>query len=216
MRILLYLAIFLLAYGRGTPDVVGRQLTTSSGESKIETIVFLRHGEKPPHGLGQLTCQGLNRALALPEVLLSKFGKPDYIFAPNPAQKVTEGGLNEYDYIRPLATIEPTAIRLSMPVNTNFGFKEIHALQEELTREKYENALIFVAWEHYELEKMLKNLVQEFAGDPAQVPHWPETDYDSIYVLRINNDITPRAATLTHVHEGLDNPSRDCPEAKPQ
>jgi len=34
-----------------------------------ETIVFFRHGEKPSAGLGQLTCQGLNRALALPDVL---------------------------------------------------------------------------------------------------------------------------------------------------
>lgn len=25
-----------------------------------ETVVFIRHGEKPPLGLGQLTCQGLN------------------------------------------------------------------------------------------------------------------------------------------------------------
>ena len=30
-----------------------------------QTIVFLRHGEKPASGLGQLTCQGLNRSLAL-------------------------------------------------------------------------------------------------------------------------------------------------------
>ena len=26
-----------------------------------KTIVFFRHGEKPSGGLGQLTCQGLNR-----------------------------------------------------------------------------------------------------------------------------------------------------------
>ena len=50
-----------------------------------ETIVFFRHGEKPAGGLGQLTCQGLNRALALPGVLLDKFGTPDYLYAPNPA-----------------------------------------------------------------------------------------------------------------------------------
>jgi hypothetical protein len=30
-----------------------------------ETIVFVRHGEKPQDGFGQLNCQGLNRALAL-------------------------------------------------------------------------------------------------------------------------------------------------------
>jgi hypothetical protein len=29
----------------------------------------VRHGEKPPHGLGQLDCRGLNRALALPALI---------------------------------------------------------------------------------------------------------------------------------------------------
>ena len=44
--------------------------------------MFIRHGEKPANDDGQLTCQGLNRALALPAVLTAKFGKPDFIFAP--------------------------------------------------------------------------------------------------------------------------------------
>jgi hypothetical protein len=29
----------------------------------LKTIVFVRHGEKPQGGFGQLNCQGLNRAL---------------------------------------------------------------------------------------------------------------------------------------------------------
>jgi hypothetical protein len=49
-----------------------------------ETIVFVRHGEKPEGGLGQLSCQGLNRALALPSVIADSFGRPEAIFAPNP------------------------------------------------------------------------------------------------------------------------------------
>jgi len=40
----------------------------------VETIVFVRHGEKPANDLGQLTFQGLNRALALPDVLIKKYG----------------------------------------------------------------------------------------------------------------------------------------------
>ena len=51
-----------------------------------ETIVLIRHGEKPVEGLGQLNCQGLNRALALPFVIEKLFGKPDAVFAPDPAQ----------------------------------------------------------------------------------------------------------------------------------
>lgn len=53
-------------------------------QGKVETIVCIRHGEKPLLGLGQLTPRGLNRGLALPEVLLTKFGKPSFIFAPDP------------------------------------------------------------------------------------------------------------------------------------
>src|SRR4029079_15401370 len=42
-------------------------LTAASARAD-ETIVFLRHGEKPAAGLGQLTLQGLNRALEVPLV----------------------------------------------------------------------------------------------------------------------------------------------------
>ena len=36
-------------------------------EPAKQTIVVVRHGEKPPEGLGQLTCQGLQRSLRLRE-----------------------------------------------------------------------------------------------------------------------------------------------------
>lgn len=85
--------------------------TGTSGQI-VETIVCIRHGEKSPDGLGQLTCRGLNRALALPKVLLGKFGSPQFVFAPNPTQKVdAKSEKAGYYYVRPLATIEPTAIR---------------------------------------------------------------------------------------------------------
>ena len=47
---------------------------TTPAEPKIETLVFVRHGEKPDDDEGQLTVQGFNRALALPDVLIGKFG----------------------------------------------------------------------------------------------------------------------------------------------
>jgi hypothetical protein len=98
---------------------VDRQSNSAAASTQtVETIVSIRHGEKPPGGLGQLTCRGLNRALALPTVLLAKYGSPQFVFAPNPTQKVDGKGHNEYFYVRPLATIEPTAIRCGLPVNT--------------------------------------------------------------------------------------------------
>jgi hypothetical protein len=66
-------------------------LTSSAVAARAqETIVFMRHAEKPPEGLGQLTCQGLNRAIALTDVLTAKFGKPDFIYAPNPSVKIND------------------------------------------------------------------------------------------------------------------------------
>ncbi len=85
-----------------------------------QTIVLLRHGEKPALGLGQLNCQGLNRALAIPAVIAKQFGKPDSIFAPDPAQAISENGQSYY--VRPLATIEPTAIAFGLPVDTSIGY----------------------------------------------------------------------------------------------
>jgi len=79
-----------------------------------ETIVFVRHGEKPAAGLGQLDCRGLNRSLELPAVINAMFGKPKAILAPDPAKQKEDGGVL-YDYVRPLATIEPTAIAFGMP-----------------------------------------------------------------------------------------------------
>src|SRR6266852_9558725 len=87
MRILCYASILLLIRGSLILDAAGQ----NPSPTNVETIVFLRHGEKPPGGLGQLTCEGLNRALALPPILISKFGRAEYVFAPDPEGKVSEG-----------------------------------------------------------------------------------------------------------------------------
>src|SRR5436190_20102980 len=93
-----------------------------------ETIVSFRHGEKPSGGYGQLTCQGFNRALALPTVLLANYGRPAYLYAPNPAVKVSDPAGSFY-YVRPLATIEPTAVKLGMSINTRYAFNDRAGLE---------------------------------------------------------------------------------------
>lgn len=168
-----------------------------------ETIVIVRHGEKPANGLGQLRCQGLNRALALPGILTSKFGKPDFIFAPNPSVQIHDRNSPLYSYVRPLATIEPTAIQLGMPVNAQIGFDQIHLLQTELTKRKYDHALIFVAWEHGYQYTFAKNLLKDYGGDPSVVPSWSDDDYDTIFVIRLSHNGAKTSASFTVDHEGL-------------
>lgn len=179
-----------------------------------ETIVAIRHGEKPPGGLGQLSCMGLNRALALPKVLIAKFGRPTAIYAPNPADKVNDWSMYGYSYVRPLMTIEPTAIQLGLPVHAQIGFMKIDRLQEALTAERYEDAVVFVAWEHAMLNRFAKQMLRTYGEDASAVPDWPNTDFDRIYVFTIARSGSKPRLTFKVDHEGLDGTLSDvCPGA---
>lgn len=171
------------------------------------TIVIVRHGEKPAQGLGQLSCQGLNRSLALAPVLLSRYGVPVAIYAPNPAVKKIDKGI-PYAYIRPLATIEPLAIRVGLPVNVDWGMADVTPLAEALLA-RAEGTQI-VAWEHHLAEKLAKHLLAELDGNPAEVPDWGDADFDSIYVVRVAGQDKDRHATFTHENEGLNGLSANC------
>lgn len=178
----------------------------------VETIVMVRHGEKPAAGLGQLSCEGLNRALALPRVIESKYGKPDFIFAPDPARQKNDSG-TKYDYVRPLATIEPTAIYFGLPVNASIGFSRTDNLHAALLSPQYKSSLVVVAWEHKIIEALARKIVSDAGGDAASVPHWANTDYDSIYVLRITQNEDKVKAAFSVEHEGLDHRAATCPGA---
>jgi hypothetical protein len=182
-------------------------------DTTTETIIFLRHGEKPTAEYGQLNCQGLNRALALPKVLIENYGRADFIFAPDPAKKISKNGV-DYSYTRALATIEPTAIELGLPVETKFGYKEVDLLEKELLAPRYERSLLFIAWEHLKLQQLVKSLVAALGNDPAVVPPWSNDDFDSIYVVRIWTVGSKRSITFQHDYEHLDGLSTDCPDWK--
>jgi hypothetical protein len=181
-----------------------------AGEPAVETLVCIRHGEKPAHGLGQLDCKGLNRALALPKVLLGKYGTPQFVFAPNPTQKVD--GKMGYYYVRPLVTIEPTAIRCGLPINTEFGFREIKGLEDELAKEPYKHATVFVAWEHGLLDQFAREMMTRYGANPNKIPAWPSKDFDSIFVFKIKRSDGKAKIEFTLDHENLNDVSDDCPD----
>lgn len=174
-----------------------------------ETIVFLRHGEKPSAGLGQLTCQGLNRALALPSVLIGKFGKPAFVYAPNPNVKINDSAGSFY-YVRPLVTIEPTAIQAAISVNTSAGYTDIASLQSLLIRSTKANATIFVAWEHAYLVKAVQSIMNQYGGGQT-VPAWTTGDYDSLYVVHVTYTSNGITARFERDSEGLNNQPTTCP-----
>jgi hypothetical protein len=176
-----------------------------------ETLIFMRHAEKPQSGLGQLDCQGFNRSIELPTVLKSKFGKPDLIMASNPSF-LKNDHTGRYYYIRPLATIEPTAILFNMPINLAFGFKNYYGMERFLLSPENQNNMIFISWEHHFAEKIVKDIFQKTnPSELSNVPNWNNNDYDSLYVIKIHYvDNVPQKADFQLEHEHLNNLPKTC------
>ena len=194
-------------------------LSLESRESRAQpadgtqTLVFLRHAEKPAGGLGQLNCQGLNRAIELATLLPEKFGKANYVFAANPTRNVEEGELNNsYSYIRPLMTISPSAIKLGLPVNINFSANDTSDLADELLQNKYHNSVIYTAWSHGYLPELINKVAGEAVGKKQKITEdWESGDYDSLFVLTLTWHNGKASLQSRSYKQGLDNGLQTCP-----
>ncbi len=210
----IYVGLAVSSHVAGTTATANFAATSVNGATApatqtLETLIFMRHGEKPSGGYGQLTCQGLQRALALPGVLTGRFGTPQYIFAPNPSQKIADNA-GSFSYVRPLTTIEPTAIALGMPVNAQYGYSDIDGLQQELLSSAYASSTVFIAWEHLKLVEVVQNIMNAY-GDGAYVPAWISGDYDALYIVKLANRSGAITATFERDWEGLNGLSTSCP-----
>lgn len=176
-----------------------------------KTIVIVRHGEKPPLGLGQLTCKGLNRSLALAPVILSRYGKPAAIYAPNPAILKKDKGVS-YAYVRPLATIEPLAVRSGLPVDLEFSMTQVDPLAGKLIAAP--DGILVVAWEHHWGEALARRLIARLGGDATVVPAWRDDDFDSMYVIHVADAVPGQSRpTFRQDREGLNGMPDTCAEA---
>ncbi|MFC6337991.1 histidine phosphatase family protein [Pseudomonas sp. CCM 7891] len=181
----------------------------------VQTLVFLRHGEKPEGGLGQLNCQGLNRAMNLATVLPEKFGKADFVFAANPTRNVEEGEFdNSYSYIRPLMTISPSAIKLGLPVNIEYSANDTSDLADELVENKYRNSIIYTAWSHGYLPELINKVASEATGEKQTITDdWSGNDFDTLYVLTLTWHDGKASLLSRNYKQGLDNGQHTCPAA---
>ena len=115
--------------------------------------------------------------------------------------------------MRPLASLEPTAIYCNMPINTMFGYSHIRELEAEIEKPIYRNSLIFIAWEHRYLENFVRNVVVNGGGNGKQVPRWSGRDFDSIYIVKITRQDGHAVAAFTLDKENLGNLSDTFPGA---
>ena len=196
--------------------LIGATPAAADPAATVQTVLFIRHAEKSPKGLGQLSCKGLNRALALAGRLAKEFGHVDAIFVPDPAHQ-KEDGTGSFDYVRPLATVEPTAIRFGLPVHAALGYSDEGKLLAALEDPAYRSATVLVAWEHHTLQKLVPALLAASGGDANAVPKWQSDDFDSIWKVSITRAPGGDApggkvtSAFARDHQGLDGQPDTCP-----
>jgi len=197
-------AVFWFSMGKGL------QAQAADG---TQTLVFLRHAEKPSMGLGQLNCQGLNRAIDLSTVLPREFGNANFIFAANPSRHVEEGDNDQsYSYLRPLMTVGPSAIKLGLPININFAANDTSELADELLLDKYHDATIYTAWSHGYLPELINKVAGEASGQKQSITEdWGSSDFDSLYVLTLVWHNGKATLNYKNYKQGLDDGSSACP-----
>lgn len=165
------------------------------------TFVFFRHAEKQMNFSGQLSCQGLNRALRLPGVLVPRYGKPDELYASAPIEE------KEGSSLRAVATLMPLAIQLAKSIDLQFHARDTHALVSRLLASD-NHQITYIAWEHDHLVDAVKELVASRGGESAQIPSISSFDYDSIYLVKL--DKQNRFKSFTLEKEGLNHLSTEC------
>jgi hypothetical protein len=202
--LLIFSAVFWFAVGKGVH---------AEPKNGTQTLVFLRHAEKPDTGLGQLNCQGLNRAIDLSTVLPGTFGKADFIFAANPSRHVEEGaGDLSYSYLRPLMTVGPSAIKLGLPINIDYAANDTSDLADELLRDKYHNATIYTAWSHGYLPELINKVAEEASGENLKlVNEWMGDDFDSVLVLTLKWNNGKATLQYENYKQNLNDGAVGCP-----
>nr|WP_256330140.1 hypothetical protein [Variovorax sp. YR216] len=152
-------------------------------------ILIVRHGEKPQTG-DNLSCQGENRALALPAVLMKKFGRPGLAYVPKLETKASTR------HARMFQTVTPFAIQQDLTVNSKYAEEDVTGAAQDVLQQ---TGLVLMVWEHTQIPPLAKAL------GVKNPPSWRKDDFDSIWVVTPSGGV----ATLTTTAEGL-KPSPKC------
>jgi hypothetical protein len=147
-------------------DTFGQKL---SPDIKLK-VVIIRHGEKPSVG-DNLCPKGLNRALALPAVLDTLTGVPDFTYIP----KVNNG--TETRAVRMLQTITPFAVAHNLTLNSSYKNDEIKEVAVDILKR---SGVVLLVWEHSNIPELAKAL-----GVKGKLK-WKDEDFDSIWIIEFN------------------------------
>lgn len=162
----------------------------SIGISKPTEIWIIRHGEKPVKGYN-LTCQGLNRSLSLPNSLYSQMGEV--------ASKIYVPKIDPVDghssHARMFETAIPYAVRFNVDINSNYKSDDFKKIINSVDQR---DGKVIMIWNHSDIPDLAKNF------GIKNPPEWNDNDFDSIWI------INPKTDSLQIKQENI-YPSNTCP-----
>lgn len=159
-------------------------------------VVIIRHGEKPDKG-DNLSCKGLNRALALAHVLDTVTGKPDYIYVPT----IKVGKKTSSD--RMFQTVSPFAIQQNLDINTNYAETDSTGAAKDVLKKQ---GMVLMVWEHTNIPPLARAL-----GVPGQLS-WSGKDFGSIWIIDYRTSKKGHLKFKSfHIEQENINPSDTCP-----
>src|SRR5580693_4787217 len=137
-------------------------------------VVIIRHAEKPLNG-DNLSCQGLNRSLKLPAVLVSKFGIPGYTYTPSLGLGVST------KYARMFQTVIPLAVKYNLVINSRFKERDSAGLVADIIGK---DGTVLLVWEH----RAIPSIVRALGMHDFNLT-WDDYDYDSIWIITFTKGI---------------------------
>jgi hypothetical protein len=103
-------------------------------------------------------------------------------------------------------TITPSAIRLGLPVNIDYGANDTDELAEELLRDKYRNATVYTAWSHGYLPELINTVAGKALGEERVITEdWSGDDFDTLYVLTLTWHDGKASLLSRNVRQGLND-----------
>lgn len=189
--------IIVCACDGSASKTADKSLHDKSVPDKNLKVVIIRHAEKPSEkpadksdGGDNLSCQGQNRALQLPAVLIKKIGKPDYTYVP--ALKLDKNTAHS----RMFQTVTPFAVKYDLTINSKYDESELNNAAKSVLKK---SGTVLMVWEHSAIPDLAKVLGVD------NPPKWKGADFDSIWIVTYVSG----KAELTVDQEGL-NPSESC------
>jgi hypothetical protein len=135
-------------------------------------VVIIRHGEKPETG-DNLSCAGLNRALALPPVLKNAVGIPDYTYVPTMKTGKKTGS------VRMFQTVTPFAVKYNLTINSKYQEMDSTGAASDVLKKR---GVVLMVWEHSNIPPLARAL-----GVPGELS-WKGKDFDSIWTIEFTEN----------------------------